>query len=164
MLENKDLDQQDIGYFEKSNEGIIITLESINSDRTKETQSLLFFDGNKKQENELNIIKFCNKNFKYFHINNFIKGALIVSNKKISKKIITKNLNLTEKYMRKVLSENKIKAIRGKDTLEKFLELKKNDADINSKFANVLQKRFNSDYELSLKYYLFGIAPKFWEM
>ena len=62
--------------------------------------------------------------------------------------------------MRKVLSENKIKAIRGKDTLEKFLELKKNDADINSKFVNVLQKRFNSDYELSLKYYLFGIAPQ----
>ena len=159
LLENKDLDQQHIGYFEKSNEGIIITLESINSDRTKETQSLLFFEGKKKRENELNIIKFCNKNFKYFHINNFIKGAFIVSNKIISKKIITKNFNLTEKYMRKILSENKIKAIKGKDTLEKFLELKRNNVDINSKFVNVLQKRFKLDYELSLNNYLFGIAP-----
>ena len=49
LLENKDLDQQHIGYFEKSNEGIIITLESINSDRTKKPNLYCFL---KEKRNE----------------------------------------------------------------------------------------------------------------
>ena len=156
LLENQNIELKDISYFQKSNQGIIITLESINSERSKESQ----FQWQLPKKNILdtsvfNITKFCNENFKYFHIYNYIKGTFLVSKKKINRKIIDEDFEITEKFMRRVLSENKIKVIKRKNTLIKFLELKKYKQNIKGKFVISSQKKIELNYVSNFNYFDF---------
>ena len=137
ILNNKNINLSNIGYLNHSSEGIIITLESIFSDRgmISEDKNLNDFSHNEYNDSNIfDIIKYSDNKKLSFNISHHLKGGFIVSKK--NNKNFSSLLNTNPKKIKmleKIMKNNSFKVINKINIIDEFLNFKKN----NLKFKNI---------------------------
>ncbi len=152
ILNNNEILLKDIGYLNFSNEGIIITLESFDSNRAQVLKNHFFKKLKDFNTVDFDIIKYCDKKNLAYHINHHIKGNFIVSEKKTKK--LEKLLNIDpkkEKMLKKILINNFYKVNMNRSIVEQFIKFKKNNLEIKNELIDKLNKAVNERVELELE-------------
>ena len=149
LLKNNNVFLKDIDYLNYSSEGIIITLESYNSDRAKVLGNPFFKKLNSFDENSYDVIKYCDKNNLAYHVNNHLKGNFIVSEKK-HKKLITFDLK-KENLLKNILLSNFHKVNKKESITEQFIKFKDSNLLIKSDLLDNLNKEINERVKLDLE-------------
>ena len=152
ILNNKNISLSDIDYLNNSNQGIIITLETFNSNRGKISKNYNLKELKNINSDVYDVIKYCNKKNTLYNINHHLKGNYIVSEKR-PKKYLNLIFPQSEKlkHLKTILRYNNVKINNKNEIVEQFLEFKKNNFEIKNEFTKILQNEMSARVKLDLE-------------
>ena len=152
ILDNKNISLSDIDYLNNSNQGIIITLETFNSNRGKISKNYNLKELKNINSDVYDVIKYCNKKNSLYNINHHLKGNYIVSEKR-PKKYLNLIFPQSEKlkHLKTILRYNNVKINNKNEIVEQFLEFKKNNFEIKNEFTKILQNEMSARVKLDLE-------------
>ena len=142
ILANKNIELSDIDYLNHSSEGMIITLESIFSERGKLNEkpilnSLQHTEYN--TQNILDIMKYSDDTNLSFNVSHHLRGGFIVSKKNNKSFSFLLNTNPEKiKMLEKIMKNNNFKVRNKMNIIDEFFNFKKN----NLKFENIYRPKY----------------------
>ena len=137
ILANKNIELSDIDYLNHSSEGMIITLESIFSERGKILEKPVLNSPQHSKYNDPNIfdiMKYNDNKNRSFNVSHHLRGGFIVSkknNKSFSFLLSTNPKKI--KMLKNIMKDNNFKVINKINIIDQFLNFKRN----NLKFKNI---------------------------
>jgi hypothetical protein len=152
ILNNKNISLSDIDYLNHSNQGIIITLETFNSNRGKISKNYNLKELKNINSDVYDVIKYCDKKNFLYNINHHLKGNYIVSEKR-PKNYLDLIFFQSEKikHLKTILRYNNVKINNKNEIVEQFLEFKKNNFEIKNEFTKILQNEMSARVKLDLE-------------
>jgi hypothetical protein len=142
ILANENIELSDLGYLNHSSEGMIITLESIFSERGKIVEKPLLNSPQHAEYNALNILdimKYSDDTNLYFSVSHHLRGGFIVSKRNNKRFLFLLNTNPKKiKMLEKIMINNNFKVRNKMNIIDEFLNFKKN----NSKFENIYRLEY----------------------
>jgi hypothetical protein len=157
ILANKNIELSDIGYLNHSSEGMIITLESIFSERGKILEKLILNSPQHSKYNTLNIIdimKYNDSKNRSFNVSHHLRGGFIVSKKNNKSLSFLLNTNPKKiKMFKNIMKDNNFKVRNKINIIDEFLNFKRNNLKFKNIYAPVyeelLRKSTVEVYDLS---------------
>ena len=145
VLVNDHVSLSDIGYLNNPNEGIIITLESFDTERAVISQNINFKDLKTISSNIYDLIKYCDIKNSYLNINNSLRGNFFLSTKNIKKKLPFLGISSEKiKMLKNIMKNNNFKINNKENVIDQFLNFKKNNFNIKNIYLKKYENRLNS--------------------
>ena len=142
ILTNKNIELSDIAYLNHSSEGMIITLESIFSERGKILEKPVLNSPQHSKYNDPNIfdiMKYNDNKNRSFNVSHHLRGGFIVSKKNNKSLSFLLNTNPKKiKIFKNIMKDNNFKVRNKINIIDEFLNFKKN----NLKFKNVYRREY----------------------